>query len=216
MPTDPQEIEILRKIHQFYPIGGARLTQEYPGYQALKNSIENRINRLIRKEDLEPWTSFVNEVEKAFPGNKLWNVNYQQFPSLVLEIELGKKTSDGISTERRLILAYSEIADIYTAYFQDFIELTTAKQASDKFLRRTLFVEQNEDEPQKKMWEELRLIFERNYPGIVYVSHCILFRPRIAGGVPHGQLPEAPVSYPPYDFLFGSMGIWNDITRVLD
>lgn len=215
MNEDEIERLVLGKVDRFYPLSSQKGSTNHQGHLELLNSIETRINELIRNKKVLPWANFVDEAQANCEPYRISSVDYLQFPSLLLEVDLSTNLLGSLRIDRKLILAFSPVSALFTVFFQDIVQIRMdSVSALERKLKRVVYKRENVNVSEAEMAADIERSFARYYGSPVFVPHSLLFERRITGATPHGQFEDDSIAFPVYDFLFGSDGTWNDLTLV--
>ncbi len=113
-------VELLKRIHKFYPIGLPHLNSIYPGYRDLLSITENKINNLIEKK-IDTW----DDMAKSFESKLIYTIrdeSFLQFPNRSFRIEFDENEYLGLIIKKNIHLYISLLHNSYTYFIKhDFI-----------------------------------------------------------------------------------------------
>jgi hypothetical protein len=205
-------LNLLKVIHEYYPVGIRTANGQYPGYQRLRRVLENKINSTILREENQ-WTNLVAKVA-AIVEVQVFDQAYEQFPNYVLRINIKTSSMGRYVCNGDVYLVISLLTNFYTVFYQEDVIIS---EVSDK--RITLVCISEKDSPSEvvKIIDRLKVLVSELFPSHAHIHHKIVFNLRIEGATPHGEDAETignrPV--PTFCFLFG-LYPFIDITEVLD
>lgn len=206
---------LLKKVHQYYPIGLPHLFH-YEGYNELKKLIAKKIDHLINKDRIEPWTSLVDDLLESSKPFGLTDHSYVQLPSYVLSIDISDDTRNQLKNVSSLVLTVSLLDTCFTVYFENIISF---EKASGKFLpvAKIISAKQNDSEIYKNLFGTVTDKVANHFPAYRFIDHTILFNSRVLGGIPYGQsVEDFQSSYAIFDYLFGRDNFWYNKTTIVD
>lgn len=198
-------LDLLKHIHQYYPIGLPEYYNQPRGIMIERDHIvTNKINDLIEGKETA-WSLFVNELKKH--DCELLDMAPIQFPSYVIHIKL--KTPDFSTPEilhkRELVVVVSLLCPYYTIYYLDTYRFNTIRAAHHRYgptfriAFKDLLPEFSFD--QEALLKEVEELIKRYFPNHAYAIHGMLMHRYLSPGIIlEGQIGEGP--YPIYSYLF--------------
>jgi len=193
--------DLLRLIHQYYPVGLPYRNNGYEGYKLLKTIIGNNCNAQIDGKIVEPWNSLITKLQHINLEHNYMDVSaIAIFPSQKFASNL--YTSDENFTIRRSWLngAISLIGNYYCVWIEE--ELITKMEDGSvqhvvKIPRDGLTGEE------RKEINDVHDMIKTCYPAYIHVDFNLL-QVKIHGAIPIGEDSETLVhEFPIFDFLFG-------------
>jgi hypothetical protein len=185
--------ELLKKVHEFYPIGLPHLNNIYPGYKELLSITEKKINNLIEKK-ADSWDNMVISLAKE-TTTEIRDESFLQFPNRSLRLEFSDQIYSDLIIRKNIHLYVSLLLNRYTYFVkQEFI-------VNGKHVLSLVSTQQEENNT-----ELLKLVGNKMkdyYNDYSYVSHKVLLSYNIQGGTPHGEIHGSDANYPIFSFLFG-------------
>ncbi|MEJ1241645.1 hypothetical protein WBG78_26090 [Chryseolinea sp. T2] len=192
-------LQLSKKVYEYYPIGLPSLNEQHPGYESLRLIIEKKINSLIAKQETE-WTRLASRVQ-AQTGYTVYDQAYEQFPNIVLRIDLGEESMRRFTVRRNVYLVVSLLTDHFTIYCDEEVLL---RQGSEHRIVARVLSKRYAPQESFNLIKDLESTMGDMFPGHQHVSHDLLFGVKMNGGVPHGEDQESMRrSFPLYNFLFG-------------
>jgi adenylate kinase family enzyme len=204
-------IELLLKIHLYYPIGMMQMQTEYPGRISFNKIIEEKINA-ISNQVKNPWTISLEEIEKSVSEYKVYNYSFDQFPNYLCEIDLGKFETEETNINRKIVINLSLLTKHYTIFFIDsykcfrYADKTKTDDSSDYFQYRIAYYHSSKEKNELQIIDSLKKIIEKNFSKYEFVEHKILLNYEIDGGCPYDKIAEYRAfpdkKYSIYEYLF--------------
>src|SRR5215831_3568786 len=157
----PDLIELLNRVHQYYPIGMPHIHKWYPGIKMLKQINADAVDKAM-KEIRTPWDDLVGEVKPFIDPNKYHFIGpTPQFPSYFIEMELEKSTDTELEKARYLIFTISLLCDYYTYFIKDDFHFKEYKENSYRTLIKPRFsIVSKENTKNNRNQELMRLLEE--------------------------------------------------------
>jgi hypothetical protein len=198
--------KLLTVIQQYYPVGLPYLNAKHPGYKELCRILESKINTLFKEEKLEPWASLVEHLQIVFPQKPVYDRAYIQYPSLWLCVELGSQEDSFLKRTTNLHVYISLLAPYYTISLEEYMLPVTYDESLAPSLVSYYKTYQTASIIEKQQYFDKAIesihVF---YPAYTYLDFHAIHSLKIIGAIPHGEDEQTmDVTYPAYDFLFGS------------
>jgi hypothetical protein len=108
--------ELLRAIHDFYPIGLSSLGTSWPGYKKLIASIKKKNNALEKNKAFE-WQKFISQLNSIENIVRIDDMSFGPFPSYMAYLHLPIFKSGIFEIQSYINIEISILTKHFTAYF---------------------------------------------------------------------------------------------------
>jgi hypothetical protein len=193
--------DLLKLIHQYYPVGLPYRNNGYDGYKSLKTIIGNNCNAQIDGKIVEPWNSLLKKLQHINPEHRYMDVSaIAIFPSQKFASNF--YTSDENFTIRRSWLngVISLIGNYYCVWIEEEL-ITRMEDGSVQHVAKMPRAGLTEEE--RKEINEVHDLIKTCYPAYIHVDFDLL-QVKVHGAIPIGEDSETMVhEFPIFDFLFG-------------
>lgn len=202
-------IDLLLKIHFYYPIGLPFATKEYSGDKEISQIVAKKIDQITNNETTE-WACFLNDSRLHNKTVEVDDLSYFQFPSYTLEIPLTLNTFDNLTITKNIIVSVSLLTDHYTIFFEDrFIYRQMPNDLSRyKGAFSVVYFVSNTNQSYIKLLEIIKRDLKKHFSSFTFVPHSLLMSTIIEGGIPYKKfddyLDDRARKFSMYEFLFNS------------
>ena len=203
--------DLIKAIHNYYPIEQAILNEEFEGYKVLQKLIDTKIHGLTNGQLPKECYALVKEIESFFVNCPI-NVHfYTNFPSYSIGIELANDTSDYTRRTSWLNVSISLLTNYFTVFFEERNLFNGFKEQNNKnmpILFRILSSKNHNIDTENIFVEKIKDIVATLFTEYKYINHRLLFNYKLPNGIPIGFFDPIPNFYPIYAFLFDN---WMDL-----
>lgn len=190
------ELELLKYIHKFYPIGWNGDNNAYEGLKERGAIIEQKIKAVIN-EDITSWELFISYLK----DHKLTNIKdlcFLQTPSYEANILIEDDTTDYVNYQKQIIVAVSLLCPYYTVFYQDTYRfLFSEEQDIVMPLLNNIYPIEEDNSVMRIIIDGLKRFFPEYNP----VDYGFVLGRKIIGYDPAGYS-NYTIGYPIYNFLF--------------
>lgn len=177
--------QLLKKIHEYYPIGIPMLREEYPGYAELRSKIEMKIQHLL-DEDITPLSKLINEL-KANISFEIEDFSHHQFPSYYFAINLKTSNTENVSCKKSLLVFISLLTNHYTFFFEDHYDFyyknKNLEYSKSLFTKVFYYSSFPLNENLNFLEKILHKIIPRFFEQYDFINHDLLFETKVIGGM---------------------------------
>jgi len=183
-------IDLIKAIHQYYPVGFELPKEEYPGYQELIAIVEQKISQMMEGRLPENVNLLEIKLKEAFPDSILHNQIYKQFPNYTFSIEIANELDGGLDRLLWMTVNISLLTKHYTVFFQETMKFGDKEGSSfsyDTFGYLLISFSRNRFPYKEEYFLKIEKIMMELFPGYEFVSHSFLFANKVKYGVPFGE-----------------------------
>lgn len=183
--------DLLKKVHEYYPVGMPDLSNSYSGRLAFNEIIRQQYDGQRPKEETESWSKTLDELKKL-PQDRLYDLSMYQFPNYAVKLTLEKSKDQEVYTERTLHLAISLLTHHFTTFYSYSIEIESLRR---KFSRKdslqlghiVFYGKETANSEQKDLLTKANNIVTTNFPDHYFVAHDLLMKREIEGVMPYDE-----------------------------
>jgi hypothetical protein len=208
-----QALQLLEKIHAYYPIGLPHMRDDYLGFQKL---LEIQKAKIKEVKELGPknWNLLVDELNEEWGHNNTMNLAGTPFPCYQTKIFFDAETHLGLKKTTGIIMCVSLLVEHYALFVVD--EYDFVSYSNETPIISQKIISSGEDHPLigKRNLERLKQQIEKYFPKHQFVNHRVLFNYRILGAFGMAGWFDNLDQNVIYDYLFGGdmIGIKYSVT----
>lgn len=213
------ELHLLKRVHEYYPIGLPEANEDYAGHHILKEKLESKINGIINNAIPADFINLKKGIEDAFQNTELRVLDeyHTQFPSYALSIELFKEKYNTITVTDSIKVNTSLLTNHFTLFYDQTILSSCYSAVVNQQLPvfSTIISSHNNLDKGRHYYDILINLITKHLPSYIYADCQKLFTCLIRGGTPFGMDNLTDKNYPIFAYLFGNEYNYIDYKLVL-
>lgn len=193
---------LIHAVHRFYPVGFNLTNDQYDGYNAVKEIVAEKIEKL--KADTFPINLklFNQKIKNHFSNLRVQFEYHKQFPSYSIVLFISERDYEGLQHILRVAIKISLLINYYTVYFEEYVKYKDIYSEIGTY--NTTVVSFNRQKEENKL--KINILFEflsECFPKYFAIGHDLLFKFKVHHGTTFGnEFTTVSEGKPVFDYLF--------------